>query len=212
MASQDLSATRRSLHAVAECVLAGPQYRRSGTIRLRVTPGGFGTVAQPDLRVDGAVLLGAGIRVPLPGTTLREVAARAGVDLGRPGDLYHGGSAADPGDPVVVDERAAGELAAYLALGEAALARLAPDQTPVLWPEHFDLAVTVDEVNYGVSPGDDWLDEPYAYVGPWRRRVGPFWNAPFGASRLMRQLDDVDSLTAFLIEGRDRTGSDPTAD
>ena len=40
-------ATRRSLHAVAERVLAGPQYRAAGTIRLRVTPGGFGTPRFP---------------------------------------------------------------------------------------------------------------------------------------------------------------------
>ena len=39
-----LVATRRSLHAVAESVLAGPQYRAHGTIRLTVTPGGFGQV------------------------------------------------------------------------------------------------------------------------------------------------------------------------
>lgn len=35
----DLRTARRSLHGVAELVLAGPQYRRSGTIRLRVSPG-----------------------------------------------------------------------------------------------------------------------------------------------------------------------------
>jgi hypothetical protein len=33
--------TRQSLHGVAELVLAGPQYRQSGTIRLRAVPGGF---------------------------------------------------------------------------------------------------------------------------------------------------------------------------
>ena len=38
---------------------------------------------------------------------------------------------------------------------------------PVLWPEHFDLAIDVDEVNYGVSPGDGYHGAPYAYVGPW---------------------------------------------
>ena len=35
-------ATRRSLHAVAERLLAGPQDRQHGEIRLQVTPGGFG--------------------------------------------------------------------------------------------------------------------------------------------------------------------------
>ena len=36
-----------------------------------------------------------------------------------------------------------------------------------LWPEHFDLATTIDEVNYGGSPGDDGHPLPYLYVGPW---------------------------------------------
>jgi hypothetical protein len=73
---------------------------------------------------------------------------------------------------------------------------------PVLWPEHFDLAVTVDEVNYGVSPGDTYLDEPYAYVGPWQARTGPFWNAPFGAARPLSELGDADAVAGFFTEAR----------
>ena len=47
-------------------------------------------------------------------------------------------------------------------------------QTPVLWPEHFDVGITLDKVNYGVSPGDDDIPEPYAYVGPWTpRKLSP---------------------------------------
>lgn len=42
-----LSATRLSLPAVAEQLLAGPQHRTQGTIRLHITPGGFGQVAGP---------------------------------------------------------------------------------------------------------------------------------------------------------------------
>ena len=45
MDEQVLVATRRALHAVAEQVLAGPQYRSAGTIRLNITPGGFGQVS-----------------------------------------------------------------------------------------------------------------------------------------------------------------------
>jgi hypothetical protein len=45
-----LTATRLSLHAVAEQLLAGPQHRAKGTIRLRVTPGGFACI--PQLMVD----------------------------------------------------------------------------------------------------------------------------------------------------------------
>ena len=36
-----LTATMLALHGVAELLLAGPQYRASGTIRLRVEPGGL---------------------------------------------------------------------------------------------------------------------------------------------------------------------------
>jgi hypothetical protein len=66
--------------------------------------------------------------------------------------------------------------------GRQALKRLFPDEEAVLWPEHFDVAVTVDEVNYGISPGDAEHPLPYAYVGPWTPRAGAFWNEPFGAS------------------------------
>jgi hypothetical protein len=72
----------------------------------------------------------------------------------------------------------------------------------VLWPEHFDLGVTLDEVNYGVSLGDGYLAEPYAYVGPWQPRTGPFWNAPFGAARPLRDVPDV---AGFFAEGRSLT-------
>jgi hypothetical protein len=45
--STNLTATRRALHGVAELVLAGPHYRAGGSIRLRLTPGGFGTMIGP---------------------------------------------------------------------------------------------------------------------------------------------------------------------
>ena len=55
-----LTTTRRSLHAVAELVLAGPQHAQTGEISLRALPGGFGTTHTPDLRVDGTDVVGAG--------------------------------------------------------------------------------------------------------------------------------------------------------
>jgi len=71
----------------------------------------------------------------------------------------------------------------------------------VLWPEHFDLAITVDEVNYGVSPGDAAHPQPYAYVGPWTPRTGEFWNAPFGALRPHTDIPTADALAAWFAEG-----------
>jgi hypothetical protein len=199
-----LSATRRVLHGVAELVLAGPQYRRTGELQLRVSPGGFRTYAEPDLRVEGAGLMADERRIPLTGTTFAALGAAAGVDAGAPAGLYHGGSGVDPADPVDVDEAAAAHLADWFARGDRALRRLVPELTPILWPEHFDLGITVDEVNFGVSPGDEAVPEPYAYVGPWQPRTGEFWNASFGAARTRRELPDPDALLAFLVEGRER--------
>jgi hypothetical protein len=197
-----LEPTRRSLHGVAELVLAGPQYRASSTIRLRVTPGGFATTTAPDLRVDGVELVRPDGRQPLDGRSCRALAASAGVAVGGPADLYRGGSGVDPDAPTAVDPAATAVLVDCFAAGDEALRRLSPGSVPVLWPEHFDVSITVDEVNYGVSPGDEYLAEPYAYVGPWKLREGPFWNAPFGAARPLRELSDVDSVVAFFESGR----------
>ena len=100
-----------------------------------------------------------------------------------PEDLYPDHAELGVDDPIEVDPAAAAELADWLARGERALRELAPDVEPVLWPEHFDLGIQLDEVNYGISAGDAGHPRPYAYVGPWTRREGPFWNAPFGALR-----------------------------
>ncbi|MBW0113941.1 hypothetical protein [Pseudonocardia abyssalis] len=192
--------TRRSLHGVAELIIAGPQHRAHGTIRLRVTQGGFGGVAVP-LRVEGTDLVWDGGRSPLTGT-YRSLAAVAGIaDPGAP-DSYADTSGVGLDEEIAVDAVSAAALADWFARGDAALRAFAPDLEPVLWPEHFDLALTVDEVNYGVSPGDAGHPDPYAYVGPWTPRQGPFWNADFGALRPASELPDVTALAAFFAEGR----------
>ena len=58
-----------------------------------------------------------------------------------------------------------------------------PSQQPILWPEHFDVAILLDNRSYGSSPGDDFYPAPYAYVSASDHDGGPFWNAPFGALR-----------------------------
>ncbi|HEY3259691.1 MAG TPA: hypothetical protein VGJ95_05385 [Pseudonocardiaceae bacterium] len=207
MDEEVLVRTRLALHAVAELVLAGPQYRRSASIRLRVTPGGFGTVGEPDLRVAGAFLVvggggePGGDRLPIDGRTCAELAAAAGVAASALRDVYSGGPPLGADDKLHVDASAAAVLADAFGRGEAGLREFAPDAARVLWPEHFDVGITVDEVNYGVSPGDTLLPEPYAYVGPWQPLTGEFWNFPFGAARPVAQLADV---AAFFREGRAR--------
>jgi hypothetical protein len=165
MDDETLSQTRRSLHGVAELLLAGPQYRACGDIRLRVRPGGFGTMATPDLRVSGTSLLAGSVRVPLTGT-YAEVADAAGLEARTLDDVYHGGTDLGASDKIIVDADAAVVVARAFELGDAALRSFAPSAAIVLWPEHFDIAITLDDVNYGVSPGDGYLPQPYAYVGP----------------------------------------------
>lgn len=200
----DPAVTRRALHGIAELLLAGPQHRAEGTIRLRITPGGFGTVAGRELRVEGEHLVAGDTRVPLAGRSYAELAAELGVEVGAPSGLYGDGSGVEPGDPIILNPATARTIAEAFALGDAALRQLAPDAVPVLWPEHFDVGITLSEVNYGVSPGDGYLAEPYAYVGPHQPRRGAFWNAPFGATRPIAALADVPGALGFFREGRDR--------
>lgn len=200
MSDTPLAPTRRAWHGVAELVLAGPQYRRTGTIRLRPTPGGFGTTTGLDLRVDLGRLIFGDSSVSIEGSSCAELAAASGVDVGAPTGLYKDGSGVAADEPLAVDSGAEALLAACFTTGDEALRHVFPSLTPVIWPEHFDLAVTVDEVNYGVSPGDGYSDEPYAYAGPWRPRTGPFWNAPFGAARPLRELPTAAAVAAFFGE------------
>ncbi|MEU8899655.1 hypothetical protein [Nocardia sp. NPDC048505] len=198
--------TRQSLHGVAELLIAGPQYREFGTIRLRVVLGGFGGAKLP-VSVLGTGLVGpGGGRVPLEGT-YTEIAKAAGIGPGAPEGSYADTTGQQLDDEVRVDAEAAAIIGEWFATGDAALRCLAPDVTPVLWPEHFDLASSRSEVNFGVSPGDAAHPAPYAYVGPWTPRTGEFWNAPFGALRPRADLPTASSLLAFFEEGRERAAA-----
>lgn len=200
----DQDTTRISLHAVAELLFAGPQYQEHQTIRLRVTPGGFATVAGPELRVEGTAVVVGERHVGLHGRSIPEVAAELGVIPRTPKGLYPDGSGVGVDHTLRLDAGFAAKIEEAFQRGQEALTTFAPGVDAVLWPEHFDLGIAVDEVNYGVSAGDSYLAVPYAYVGPWSYRAnptpftGPFWNAPFGAARPVAQIDD---LVGFLSEG-----------
>jgi hypothetical protein len=205
MDEHSLTVTRRSLHGVAELVLAGPQYQHGGGIQLRVVAGGFGTVTWPNLRVAGDSLITETGSLRLTGS-YRELAAAAGVEARRLDDVYSGGPQIAIDEQIEINPEAARLLDDAFTRGDAALRALAPDAIPVLWPEHFDVGISVDEVNYGVSPGDQAIREPYAYIGPWNPRTGDFWNAPFGAARPLTELPDATAITAFFTTGRNLTG------
>ena len=208
MSEDGLVVTRRSLHAVAELVLAGPQYRATGRLRLRVVPGGFATAFPPDVRVQGSrVEAGPGL-AEISGQTARALGARLGVAAGGPEGAYRDGCGVGVDEPLELSGGHAAVILGALALGNGALAAFAPAESPVLWPEHFDVAIRADEVNYGVSPGDGFIAEPYAYVGVGQvpAPADAFWNAPFGAARRLRDLDGLDGTVAFFTEGRERAG------
>jgi hypothetical protein len=205
---EQLVRTRHGLHAVAEYVLAGPQYVMSGDIRLRVVPGGFATRTAPDLRVEGAVLVTPTARLPLTSTSA-DLATAAGVVARHLRDVYPVGPELHQDDAVQVDPDAVSTIVDAFVRGDVAMRELSPGSDPVLWPEHFDVGIAADDVNYGVSPGDVHFPHPYAYVGPWQPRVGDFWNTDFGAARPMTQLPDVDALVRFFREGAEHARSDP---
>ena len=208
MGHDELAVTRRSLHGVAELVLAGPQYRATGKLRLGVVPGGFATTLMPRLWVDGSgVSVPEGVTAAIGGRTPRDLGAELGVAAGRPEGAYEDGSGVGPGDMLAVDPEHAAAILGALALGHDALVAFAAGESPVLWPEHFDVAIRVDDMNFGVSPGDGFIEEPYAYVGVASPPAGDrFWNAPFGAAVPLRGLPDALAVTGFFAEGRERAG------
>ncbi len=201
------AATRRSLHGVAELLLAGPQYRLSDSIELAVRAGGFGTVAPPDARVAGLELVVADRRTALDGRSYQEVADDVGLEPRALDDVYGDGPGLTPADLITLDPDATAEIAAAFADGDQALRELAPGERPILWPEHFDIGVEVERVNFGLSPGDAEIDQPYAYVGPWDRdrHTGEFWNAGFGAYRTVDTLGGAAEILAFFREGQTRS-------
>jgi hypothetical protein len=214
-----LAGTRKSWHRVAEHVLAAGQFAAAGTIRLRPWPGGIGTgvgVGGRQLAVvrdELVVLEPDGTRRSAALTTLGAAAAFAGVRPGLRGP-YPPATSADPDAPLPVDPSAARDLAAWYDLGDAALRHVAEHlgstQQPVLWPEHLDLGISVDAVNYGVSPGDDAMPQPHLYVGPHEGppSVDAFWNARFGAALGASHVDTTDDAVAFFAEGRARALSE----
>ena len=224
--------TRATWHVLAEHVLAKARWASDGHIGLRASAGGiatppFGNGARVRLvgamvmrEVDGSVVGGGAI------TTVRAAADLVGVDAGAPRDVYAPTTTFDLDEPRFVDPAAAAVLGAWFAFGDAVLAQwrgAADDAAPSLvqlWPEHFDLACDLGDeaagtrANYGASPGDATIAEPYLYVGPWdttRIDAGDgFWNQPWGAALPYAQVvaapDPSAAAMAFFAHGRLRLG------
>ncbi len=209
-----LPGTRDALHQLAEHVVSPARYAVTGRIGLRPAPGGLCTppfgnddrVVEVD-HSDLVVRDSSGER-RAPVTTLRAAGEFVGVTPGAPADVYRPATPCDLDAPLMLDDEAMTVLAGWYALGAAALDQLAaqlPDATEAqLWPEHLDHAITAGRVNFGASPGDEAIADPYVYVGPFD---GPpagdeeFWNAPFGATRTMESIGTADEALAFFLDG-----------
>lgn len=200
----ELRRTRESLHTVAEWLLAGPQLAASDTVRLRIVPGGIATVAQPNIAIQGASLVYAGIAHPINGQLIESLAEKMGISAQSPAKAYSPSTPENLTTLLEVNDEAASFIMRCYQSGHQALTTFCAGETPVLWPEHFDVAITWDTVNFGVSPGDSFFPEPYAYVGPWTPQSGEFWNAPFGSFRPMSDLASPNHIVQFFTEGRRR--------
>ena len=197
-----LASTRQRLHGIGESLMAGPQRRAGGRFTLRVTPGGFATTGEPALRLDGTELVVAESRRVAVGGTFAQMADALGVDFGAPPDGYPDGSGMSPGDDVDLDAASARLILDWYLLTDAALRVMAPRQTPILWPEHFDVAILLDDISYGASPGDGFHGTPYAYVSAVEHGESDFWNAPFGAIRSYQEMENLEDLVTFWRAGR----------
>ncbi|MEP7034500.1 MAG: hypothetical protein ABI934_02870 [Actinomycetota bacterium] len=199
--------TRRRLHGIGECLMAGPQRQAGGRFTLRVTPGGFATTGGPALRLDGHdLVVDESRRVPVAGT-FAALAEAVGVDFGAPPDAYPDGSGASATDEVTLDDASAFLIQDWYLRADAALRVIAPRQTPILWPEHFDVAILLEDTSYGASPGDGDHATPYAYVSSGEHDDSDFWNAPFGAIRGRDQVPGIDDLVTFWRDAMARLKS-----
>ena len=220
--------TRIAWHTLAEHVLAAARYRATGRIGLAATVGGFGTPVfdNTQLLVTGHTLVvvhAGAISQVVNVSTIAAVATAIGITPGGPVDVYPPSTALEPDAPLDIDPAAAELLGTWFSFGEAALHALRGDEpttsSPVLWPEHFDLAVelgdeaTGSRATFGVSPGDATHELPYLYVTHWSqatddpRWTSPYWNNPTfgGASRSLVELqtaaDPIAAAAAFFREG-----------
>jgi hypothetical protein len=225
--------TRASWHLIAAHVLAEERWRRLGRIGLEPRPAG---IATPRGEAAGVALEGDQLVVRRAGEVERETvttldAARrfvlgeaAGPTWAAALEVRDPPPEVSPSTPLSIDPDAARWLGAWFQLGWWVLEELGAEptsieaSTPTLWPEHLDVAIEVlpddRRGSYGVSPGDDAVPEPYAYVSVWYPdRVGglddPRWNATAfpGAIALASGFGatgaDTGSLLAWFRERRD---------
>jgi hypothetical protein len=224
--------TRGDLHRLSAHVLGRRRFAVSGHFGLRASPGGLATPAfgpEPEaLRITSARLIrevGNESRgLALAGATLAELADFAGADLDEEFSAGSATPALGPIDePLELDAKELEELFSWFDLAWRVLDQVMAEQpgpgrqtTVQLWPEHFDVGMTLDpgagaddeaQVNLGFSAGDAFSDDPYVYVGPWgpaRPGGGGYWNAPFGAALPRSLVHDAADCVSFIRSGLER--------
>jgi hypothetical protein len=209
--------TRNAIHMLAEHVLCVARYEVDGHVGLCSELSGVATPAlgasETVVAIDGAEIVVRSRKGERRAaiTTARHAADFVGVAPGVPKGLWQPATTLLLDTPLVIDQRSAVTLGSWFSFVSVALKELIERtggtfDAPTLWPEHFDLATSSDEVNYGGSPGDDYLARPYLYVGPHARPLPAagkdFWNAPFGASLPYEDIASLDHAVGFLRYGR----------
>ena len=208
--------SREAVHALAEHVLCTVRHAAVGRIGLTPVPDGIATPPFDGRTVGlrGLDLVDSGPhgerRAPV--TTLRAAGQFFGVDPVAP-PLWTPTTTPDLDAPLAIEADDAAALAAWFALVAGVLMRVDPSAAQTLWPEHFDLAITVGEVTFGGSPGDAEHAEPYLYVLPpagFERGDPTFWNEPFGASLAYHRIDGQADADTFFAEAAERlAAADP---
>lgn len=225
----DFEKTRRSLHVLAEHVIAPARHRSNGKIGLRYTRAGFGTPffgEDEQVRMDGReiVRLRGADEWRSDVTTVREVGRLVGIECGAPAGVYTPRTELDPDANLYLDPTSAVYLGDIYGFATSVLEDLKVRTTAEerasrvqIWPEHFDVAIEIGDetkgqrAGYGLSPGDDDHSDPYLYVVPWTDRPkDPWWNAThFDGARcdlgeLLRSEDQRSTALDFFEEGRNR--------
>jgi hypothetical protein len=214
--NESVIATRRSVHAICEHILAGVRHGDRGKIGLRCSDGRVHTGPLSDGSTVGVVgdelfRSGADGEKRAPITTLRDAGRFAGIEPGVPGRLWEPITTFDLDGALSVNAAAFAELVAWFDLVIAALESLQESDPEAdwaavtLWPEHFDLATSARSVNVGGSGGDAYHELPYAYVGPFDRSGladDDRWNAPFGSFRPATDVDAASLVMYFADDYR----------
>ena len=213
--STEADAKRLALQCLAEHLLAGDLYRATRRIGLRRT-----RVASVSPNISWtAHVVGCASTAPTSSCSTVTTSDGSSLDpcsrpqrwpgqrLGAPDEVFTPETELRPEQPLRIAPGSAAALASFFELVDTALdevRRRHAQRSPSiaqLWPEHFDLAFSMSELNVGGSPGDRDHAEPYLYVGPWWAVEGEMWNKTWGMSLAAAEVATPADAVAFYETG-----------